>query len=392
MKIFHYTIIVALSIVAIACSTNDHQSGANVENQQNDSIDNSIYTSEDGLKLNTLIMPSGYKIAVFARVENARSMTIGDNGTIFVGTNGDDKVYALQDLDGDFRADGRIVVSQGLRNPNGVAFKDGALYIAEISKLWKLPNIENTLSAPKSELIYDDYPEDGHHGWKYIAFGPDGKLYVPVGAPCNVCESKNEIYASITRMNADGSQREIIAKGIRNTVGFTWHPTTQEMYFTDNGRDMLGDDIPPCELNRMTEIGQNYGFPYCHGGTIQDPEFGDKFDCNEFTAPIQKLGAHVAPLGIKFYTGNLFPDLDQNTAIIAEHGSWNRSKKVGYRLSNVQLENGKGISYEPFIYGWLNETDQTSWGRPVDVLILKDGSMLVSDDQSGTIYRISYSN
>ncbi len=221
--------------------------------------------------MDQLKLPAGYKIAVYARVENARSMAISENGTLFVGTRGDDKVYALQDTDGDFRADKKYLLAKDLRTPNGVAFKDGALYVAEISKLWKYPDIDNTLSAPKPQLIYEDYPEDGHHGWKYIAFGPDGKLYIPVGAPCNICESKNEIYASITRINADGSNREIYAKGIRNSVGFTWHPETGVMYFTDNGRDMLGDDIPPCELNKVTEKGQHFGYPYCHGGDYPRP-------------------------------------------------------------------------------------------------------------------------
>ena len=341
------------------------------------------------MKLDDLKLPEGYKISVYARVENARSMAISDKGTLFVGTRGDDKVYAFQDSDGDYKADKRFIIATDLRTPNGVAFKDGVLYVAEISKLWKYPNIENTLSAPKPELVYDDYPEDGHHGWKYIAFGPDGKLYIPVGAPCNICESKNEIYASITRMNADGSDREIYAKGIRNSVGFTWHPESGEMYFTDNGRDMLGDDIPPCELNKITEKGQHFGYPYCHGGTIKDPEYGGEFPCSDFVKPIQNLDPHVAPLGVKFYKGNMLAGLDNNTAIIAEHGSWNRSNKIGYRITIVKIVDGQGTSYEPLITGWLNEKEQSSWGRPVDVLVMKDGSLLISDDQSGTIYRVS---
>jgi glucose/arabinose dehydrogenase len=353
--------------------------------------DPSELTSESGLNLDKLVLPDGFKIDVYARVKSARSMAMGDDGTLFVGTRGHDKVYAVRDTDGDNKADEIYTIASDLRNPNGVAFKDGALYVAEISKLWKYDNIEATLSNPYGKLIYDDYPTDGHHGWKYIAFGPDGKLYIPVGAPCNICESKNEMYASVTRMNPDGSDREVYAHGVRNTVGFTWHPQTKEMYFTDNGRDMLGDDTPPCELNKATEKGQHFGYPYCHGGDIKDPEFGEKYRCDDFIKPVQKLGPHVAPLGLKFYTGNMFPASYKNKIIIAEHGSWNRSEKIGYRVTMVTESNGKGQEYKPFIYGWLNEAEQTSWGRPVDILVLKDGSILISDDQSGTIYRVSYS-
>ncbi|MGB3463627.1 MAG: PQQ-dependent sugar dehydrogenase, partial [Cyclobacteriaceae bacterium] len=233
-------------------------------------------------------------------------------------------------------------------------------------------------------------PTDKSHGWKYIAFGPDGKLYIPVGAPCNICESNKEIYASITRMNADGSDREIFVKGVRNTVGFTWHPETGEMWFTDNGRDMMGNNSPQCELNRVSEKGQHFGYPYCHSGDISDPELGGKFGCENFVKPARKLGPHVAPLGVKFYTGNMFPDKYKGKIFIAEHGSWNRDKKIGYRISMVNEEDGKGTSYEPFIDGWLNKTKNEAWGRPVDIFFLEDGSMLISDDYSNRIYRVSY--
>ena len=362
--------------------------GCNSETKQTSAP--SDLNSTDGLQLERLILPDGFKINVYARVKSARSMAMGDDGTLFIGSRGHDKVYAVRDTDGDFKADEIYTIASDLRNPNGVAFTDGALYIADVSKLWRYDNIEATLGNPYGQLVYDDYPTDGHHGWKYIAFGPDGKLYVPVGAPCNICESKKEIYASITRMNPDGSDREVYASGVRNTVGFTWHPETGEMYFTDNGRDMLGDDIPPCELNRATEKGQHFGYPYCHGGDIKDPEYGDKRPCSDFVKPVQKLGPHVAPLGLKFYTGDMFPASYKNKILIAEHGSWNRSDKIGYRVTMVTEQNGKGQSYEPFIYGWLDETEQTSWGRPVDVLVLQDGSILISDDQSGTIYRVTY--
>lgn len=356
---------------------------------------NEALTSTEGLQMDSLQLPDGFSIAVYARVSNARSLALGPKGTLFVGNRGEDKVYAVRDLNGDFKADELYTLAESMQSPNGVAVKDGDLYVAEISKLWKFPDIENNLSAPTKELIYDDYPQDGHHGWKYIAFGPDGKLYIPVGAPCNICESKGEIYASITRINPDGSDREVYASGIRNTVGFDWHPETDELYFTDNGRDMMGDEIPPCELNRVTEKGQHFGYPYCHGGVLKDPEFGNKFPCSDFVQPVQNLGPHVAPLGMKFYTGSQFPDQYKNLVFIAEHGSWNRSAEAGHtghRVTTVTLDKGKGVAYEPFIEGFLNENTNTAWGRPVDLVFLEDGSMLLSDDLSGTIYRVTYQN
>ncbi|MEQ8237980.1 MAG: PQQ-dependent sugar dehydrogenase [Cyclobacteriaceae bacterium] len=370
-----------------ACSTQKEKNdnAVVISNKETENL-----TNTDGLELNRLQLPEGFTIDVFARVDNARSMAISDNGTLFVGTRKDDKVYAIKDLDGDFKADERYIIAEGLRMPNGVAFKDGNLFVAEVSKLWKFIEIEANLDAPLKQMIYEDYPSDGHHGWKYIAFGPDNKLYVPVGAPCNICESKNEMYASITRMNADGSEREIYVSGVRNTVGFTWHPDNKHLYFTDNGRDMLGNDIPPCEFNRATEKGQHFGYPYCHGGTISDPEYGHKRDCDEFVKPVQNLGPHVAPLGVKFCTSKSFPEKYNRVAFIAEHGSWNRDNKIGYRITTVKENEGVGESYDVFISGWLNEETQESWGRPVDVLFLKDGSMFISDDQSGTIYRVQY--
>lgn len=355
---------------------------------------NTVLTSKDGLELERLSLPSGFQIEVFGRVENARQIIQGDKGTFFVSNRSGGSVYALRDINGDFKADEIYKLATGLTMPNGVAYKDGALYVAEVSKLWRYDNIEENLSnPPKPKLIYDDYPTDRHHGWKYIAFGPDGKLYIPVGAPCNICESKDERYASITRMDPDGTNREVFVHGVRNTVGFSWHPETGEMWFTDNGRDMLGDDIPPCELNRVSEKGQHFGYPYCHGGTIKDPEFGDKFPCEDFVAPAQQLGPHVAPLGLRFYTGDMFPANFKNQIFIAEHGSWNRSPEsghTGHRITTVKEVNGTGTTYEVFMEGFLNKETNQAWGRPVDVLVLSDGSMLVTDDLSGTIYRITY--
>jgi glucose/arabinose dehydrogenase len=365
----------------------------------------STLVNDDGLELAKIQLPAGFKIDVFARVPNARSLALSPDGTLFVGNRGEDKVYAIQDINGDWKADKKYVIASGLTMPNGVAFKDGNLYVGERSKLWKFSNIESRLSNPPTpELIYDDLPKDNHHGWKYIAFGPDGKLYVPVGAPCNICESQPTIpgspnvhYAGIMRMNDDGSDREVYVDGVRNTVGFTWHPTTGEMWFTDNGRDNIGDgdqsitdNSPPCELNRVTAQGQHFGYPYCHAGTILDPQFGDGKDCGDYVSPAQNLGPHVAPLGLKFGTGGNFPESYTNKIFIAEHGSWNRSTKIGYQVSLVTESNGVGQSYDTFASGWLDDATQNAWGRPVDLIFAEDGSMLLSDDYSGTVYRIWY--
>ena len=351
-------------------------------------------TSEEGLFLDSLRMPEGFHMEVYGRVDNARSMAMSPDGTLFIGNKANGAVYALQDRNKDLKADTLYTIAKDLNMPNGIAFKDGALYVAEINKLWRYDAIEEHIDDPKATLIYDDFPEDSHHGWKYISFGPDGKLYVPVGAPCNVCETKDDTYyASIISMDADGTHRQVVAKGVRNTVGLTWHPVTGELWFTDNGRDLLGDDLPPCELNRLSAVGQHFGFPYCHAGELLDPEFGKDKSCENYTSPALKLGPHIAPLGLKFYTGNMFPPAYKNKIIIPEHGSWNRSKNAGHtghKLSLVTEENGVGTHYETFVDGFLNKSTNTAWGRPVDVLVLEDGSILISDDKSGTIYRMSY--
>ena len=347
---------------------------------------------EAGLPLHRLNLPEGFTIKTFAEgIDEARSMALGDEGTLFVSTRKEKRVYAIQDTDGDFKADNVIVLDTTFNVPNGIAFRDGSLYVAEVNRLLRFDDIEANLNnPPEPVVVYDDYPTEFHHGWKYIAFGPDGKLYVPVGAPCNICESEDERFASITRMDPDGSNREIYARGVRNSVGFTWHPESGELWFTDNGRDMMGDDIPPCELNRVTEAGQHFGYPYCHGGTIKDPEFGDKYPCSDFVPPAQNLGPHTAPLGVKFYTGQMFPEEYRGHAFIAEHGSWNRSSKIGYRISLVKIKDNEAVSYETFLDGWLDEASQEVFGRPVDLLVLEDGSMLISDDYGDAIYRLSY--
>ncbi|BFP43122.1 sorbosone dehydrogenase family protein [Flavobacteriaceae bacterium GF1] len=354
----------------------------------------STAVGDTSLKLNTLRLPEGFQITTFAeRIDGARSMALGDKGTLFVGSRTENTLYAVIDGDSDHKADQIMVLDTTLNTPNGVAFKDGSLYVAEVNRLLRYDAIEENLDQlPEPVVIYDDYPDEFHHGWKYIAFGPDEKLYVPVGAPCNICDSAvvDKRFASITRMDPDGGNREIVAHGVRNTVGFTWHPQTKELWFTDNGRDMMGDDVPPCELNRLGEVGQHFGYPFCHGSSVVDPEFGNDKSCEDYVPPIQDLGAHVAPLSVKFYEGTMFPESFKKYAFIAEHGSWNRSKKVGYRISLVELDGNTAVGYTTFIDGWLDEESQERWGRPVDILFLEDGSMLISDDFGDAIYRVTY--
>jgi len=382
-----------LLLLAVCCNNSTKNTTEAVSAAEDGSLPAFTGASAD-LPLSSIKMPAGFSISVYAEVDDARSMALSPSGTLFVGNKNGDKVYAIKDVDGDFKADKKWVIASGLNMPNGVALKEGDLYIAEVSRISKIAGIESKLDNPgKPTVVYDKYPTETHHGWKYIAFGPDGKLYVPVGAPCNICESKDPVFASITRMNSDGTGVEVYANGVRNSVGFTWHPTTQEMWFTDNGRDMLGDAIPPCELNKASKAGMHFGYPYCHGGTIKDPEFGDKRPCSDFVRPAQNLGPHVAPLGLKFYMASMFPAAYKGNLFIAEHGSWNRSKEAGhtgYRISLVRVENGAAKSYETFASGWLDAAGQKKWGRPVDVVILPDGSMLVSDDMANVIYRISY--
>lgn len=342
--------------------------------------------------LQLIKLPAGFKIDVYAdSIKNARSMCLSPSGTLFVGTRDEGSVYALQDTDGDYHVDKVYVLAKKLNMPNGVALHNGDLYVAEVSRILKFKNIESQLAnPPQPEVVYDKYPTETHHGWKYIAFGPDGKLYVPVGAPCNICESEDPIFNSITRINPDGTGFEIVQSGIRNSVGFTWHPDNKQLWFTDNGRDMLGDDIPACELNHATADHMHFGYPYCHQGDLPDPEFGNKRPCSDFTPPAQKLGPHVAPLGLEFYTGNQFPEAYRKQLFIAEHGSWNRSKKSGYKVSLIKLNGDQVTSYEPFAQGWLEVEKDEAWGRPVDIELLPDGSMLVSDDFADVIYRIYY--
>jgi len=343
-----------------------------------------------GLPLENIKLPPGFRIDVFAYgLDGARSLALGSRGTLFVGTRDEGKVYAVVDRDGDGRADETFTIASGLNSPNGVAFRDGALYVAEISRVIRYDDVEARLADPPAPAVVNDtFPGDEHHGWKFIRFGPDGKLYVPVGAPCNVCERDDKRYASIMRMNADGTALEIFASGVRNTVGFDWHPETAELWFTDNGRDWLGDDRPPDELNRAPEAGLHFGFPYVHGKDILDPKYGRKGIPARFAPPARELGPHVAALGMRFYTGDMFPATYRGHIFIAEHGSWNRTAPLGYRVTLVKLEGNKAVSYEVFAEGWLQ--GRRAWGRPVDVLVMPDGALLVSDDRAGAVYRISY--
>ena len=340
------------------------------------------------LPLDRIHLPPGFTIELLARVPGAREMAFGARGTLFVGSNSG-SVHAVS-----YGADGRPAtvrtIASGLRQPVGVAFRDGALYVSAVSRILRFADIESHLDdPPRPAVVSDRFPTDGAHGWKFIAFGPDGKLYVPVGAPCNICEPDRDRYANIMRMNADGSGLEVYARGIRNSVGFDWDARTGALWFTSNGRDNMGDDVPPDTLNVAPKAGLDFGYPYCHAGTIADPEFGRKRPCADFAKPAQPLGAHVASLGMRFYTGTQFPPAYRDQIFIAEHGSWNRSSKVGYRVTLVRLDaNRRPVSYEPFAEGWLE--GQRAFGRPADVAVAPDGSLLIADDTAGAIYRVRY--
>ena len=354
-----------------------------------------LAAQDGGPQLDKLTLPDGFSIEVYAPdVPNARQLSLSPDGTLFVSTRRLGNVYAVRDDDGDQKADRVLTLDSGLNMPNGVAFRDGDLYVAEVNRVLRYDDIEARLeSPPEPVVVNDEFPSDRAHGWKFIAFGPDGRLYVPVGAPCNVCdhEATTPIYSTINSMNADGSDLRIYAHGIRNTVGFSWHPETDELWFTNNGRDRLGDTQPADTLHHAPEPGLHFGFPFCHQGDIQDPEF-DTRPCSEFRPPARKLGPHVASLGMRFYTGDMFPAEYRNQIFIAEHGSWNRTPEAGhtgYRLTVAKLDGDQVTDYEVFSEGWLEE-DNTWWGRPVDVQVMPDGALLVSDDTAGAIYRITY--
>ncbi len=348
-----------------------------------------IAAAPDKLAADKLKLPKGFNIEVYASgIPDARSLRLGDKGTVFVGNRLQDKVYAITEKDGKRTVK---VIASGLYKPNGLAFHNGTLYIAELSKVSKIEGIEDKLdNPPKPTLVYDNLPKDEAHGWKFIAIGPDNKLYVPVGQPCNAC-IPSDAHGQIRRMNLDGSGVEVIARGVRNTVGFDWHPVSKELYFTDNGRDWLSEDLPNDELNRITKAGQHFGSPYCLQGNIPDSEFGWGRSCSEFVPPVALMGPHAAALGMRFYNGTMFPAEYRGAILVARHGSWNRSNKFGGDIAVVKLnKDGTVKSVEPFITGFL--VDNKYIGRPVDVQPLKDGSLLISDDYDGAVYRVTYGN
>jgi glucose/arabinose dehydrogenase len=341
----------------------------------------------DKLPTAKLKLPKGFKIEVYASgIPNARTLRLGDKGTVFVSNRLLDKVYAITEKDGK-----RVtkVIASGMDRPNGLAFHGGALYIAEGTKISKLENIEDNLdNPPKPVVVYSDLPNHASHGWRYIGIGPDNKLYINVGAPCNICEPP-ATNAQIRRLNLDGSGAEVYARGVRNSVGFDWHPVSKELYFTEHGRDWLSEDLPEDELNRVTKAGQHFGFPYCHQGNFADREMGWGKSCDEYEKPVALMGPHSAVLGMRFYTGNMFPKEYKNAIFMARHGSWNRTKKIGGDVVVVKLnKDGSVKSWAPFLTGFLEDNKYS--GRPVDVQMMKDGSLLVSDDYAGAVWRISY--
>lgn len=347
-----------------------------------------LAAAADKIPLDKLKAPKGFHIELYASgMANARSLAISDKGTVFVGSRLQDKVYAITNNDGKRQV--HVLVS-GLYRPNGVAFKNGTLYIAELSQISKIDNVDDKIdSSPKPVVIYNDLPKDEAHGWKFLAIGPDNKLYFEVGQPGNNLLHDKD-HGQLRRINLDGSGAEVIAYGIRNTVGFDWNPKTKELYFTDNGRDWLSEDLPNDKLNRLTKIGQDFGEPYCHQGNVPDPEFGWGHSCSEFVPPVALMGPHAAALGLRFYTGRMFPAEYRDEIFVARHGSWNKTKKFGGDIALVKLnKDGSVKSVEPFITGFL-QPDNNYIGRPVDVMNMPDGSMLISDDWNGAVYRVTY--
>ncbi len=339
--------------------------------------------------LDQLKLPPGFSIEIYAEgVENARQMALGDEGTLFVGSRKAGKLWAVTDADGDQKGDTVSLIGEGLNMPSGLEFRDGALYVGAVDRILRYDNIEASLDQPPEPVVVTDVlPDKTHHGWKYLRFGPDGKLYIPVGVPCNICDEAG--FGEIRRMNPDGSEMEVYAKGVRNSVGLAFHPENDQLWFTDNGRDMLGDDLPADELNYAPQAGMHFGIPYCHQGDLLDEEFGKGKDCADYTPPVAKLAPHSAALGLAFYTGGMFPAEYKNRLFIAQHGSWNRTEKVGYQLLVLDVQpDGKVLHKKVFAAGWLQ--GQEVWGRPNDVLVMPDGALLVSDDLAGVIYRISY--
>lgn len=347
------------------------------------------------LPVESLTVPDGFTVSVFAdQVDNARQMAQADDGTVFVGSRKAGTVYALKDTNNDGQADQRWLIAKDLQQPSGLALRDGILYVAAVSKILAWPDILEKRDDPGAPLVlYADFPTDTHHGWKYLDFLPSGELIVPVGAPCNICDPDLP-YASIQALNLNTGETRTLARGVRNSVGFAVNPQTGELWFTDNGRDWLGDENPPEELNRVRHDGGHFGYPYFHGGSVRDPEFGEGKKPEDYVHPVQTMPAHHAALGMTFITGESFPAAYRNNVVIAEHGSWNRSERAGYRVTRVVLDDdGKAQSYTPLVTGWLEDSllGGDYWGRPADVMIANDGSLLISDDHANAIYRLHYS-
>ncbi len=350
-----------------------------------------LATAADKIPVNKLKAPPGFNIEVYATgMVNARSLREGNKGTIFVSTRLTDKIYAITDKNGKHEAKPLLT---GLFRPNGIAFHNGTLYIAELSQISKIDDIENKLDqTPKPTVIYSDLPKDEAHGWKYLTVGPDNRLYFQVGAPCNIC-MPSDAHAQIRSINLDGSDMKVVARGIRQVVGMDWHPLSKQLYFTENQRDWLSEEYPQDKLNRVANPGKdNFGFPYCHQGDMPDPEFGWGHDCKaEFTQPLVLLGPHAAPLGMRFYNGTMFPAEYRGAILVARHGSWNKTHKFGGDIVLVKLnKDGTVKSVEPFITGFLQDNNYV--GRPADLHVMKDGSLLVSDDWNGAVYRVTYGN
>jgi glucose/arabinose dehydrogenase len=341
------------------------------------------------VELARLELPPGFDVDFYSReVPGARSLALSPSGVVYVGSRKEGTVYALVDRDHDFRAEQVHVLAKGLEQPNGVAFRDGSLYVAEVSRVLRFDDVERQLGKPPQPVVlYDRLPRETHHGWRYMRFGPDGWLWLGIGAPCNICEVSDP-HGTVSRLSADGKRLEVYARGVRNTVGFDWQPGTNTLWFTDNGRDWMGDERPPDELDRAPRAGLHFGFPYCHGGDIPDPDHGSRRRCAELVAPALKLGPHVAAIGMRFYRGKQFPAAYRGSIFIAEHGSWNRSQPIGYRVMAVDVDGERASNYRVFASGWLQGGE--GWGRPVDLVELPDGSLLLSDDRLGAVYRISY--
>jgi len=342
------------------------------------------------VQLELLELPPGFSIEIYAEgVDNARQLALGDKGTLFAGNRRAGKLWAISDVDGDQRADSVRLIDEDLKMPSGLEFRHGALYVGAVDRILRYDDIESRLEQPPEPVVVTDaLPGKEHHGWKYLRFGPDGKLYIPVGIPCNICDEKG--FGEIRRMNPDGSGMDVFAYGVRNSVGLAFHPDNGQLWFTDNGRDMLGDDIPADELNYAPKRGMHFGIPYCHQGDLLDEEFGKGKDCADYVPPVAKLDPHGAALGLAFYTGDMFPDGYRNRLFITQHGSWNRSEKSGYQILALDVSpDGRVLDVKIFASGWLQ--DEEAWGRPNDVLVMPDGALLVSDDKAGVIYRITYS-